>query len=153
MTTESTRLKICMLKQSSSHHINSLPKCRPLFVDTYTYGWMLLVVSLSILLTLVLIAFQGAKLAGGEEEDVKMWVVHKSLKHLLALGGVRVGGCQAREAVEVPQLQLLRLFFGSLVLKKATLVELQSFFAQYFILLHICTLLLLQFLRHSSYHL
>ena len=79
-----------------------------------------------------------------------MGVGRKSF-HLLAVGVIRVR--VASEAVEVPQLQLLRLFFGSLVFKKATLVELQSFFAQYFILLHICTLLLLQFLRHSSYHL
>ena len=79
-----------------------------------------------------------------------MGVGRKSF-HLLAVGVIRVR--VASEAVEVPQLQLLRLFFGSLVFKKATLVELQTFFAQYFILLHICTLLLLQFLRHSSYHL
>ena len=86
---------------------------------------MILVVSLSILLTLVLIGFQGAKLAGGEEEDVKMWVVHKSLKHLLALGGVRVDGCQAREAVEVSQLQLpVVLLFPSFIL--LTLLQLRS---------------------------
>ena len=108
----------------------TIPKCRPLFV--HTLRWMILVFPF-ILLTLVLIGFQGAKLSGGEEEDVKMGVVHKSLKHLLALGGVRVGGGQAREAVEVSQLQLPVVLFSPSFLFLNSVEQLRSLSTEHFL--------------------
>ena len=120
---------ICTLKQSS-FQINCLPKCRPLFVHTF---WQMILVFLSILLTSVLIGFQGAKLAGGEEEGVKMGVVHKSLEHLLALGGVRVGGGQAREAVEVSQLQLPVVLFSPSFLFLNSVEQLRSLSTEHFL--------------------
>ena len=101
-------------------------------------GWIFF----SILLTVVLVGFQGAKLGGRKEEDVEMGVVHKSLKHLFLAQGscVRVDGCsQAREAVEVSQLQLPALIFPSS--------------SSFLFLLHIFLLWLLCFLRHSSWRL
>ena len=82
-----------------------------------SYGWMILLF-LSFLLTAV-IGFQGAEMSRGLEENIKMGVGHKSL-HFLAVASVRIGGFDAREALQVPQLQLPALNFGSFGFLKVT---------------------------------